>query len=160
MLYQRNLLLYDRQTESLWSQLLGKAATGPLAGTTLRLLSAVQTSWAAWKKMHPKTLALSFQTGHQRDYSLDPYANFGLNRRQALVAEVDGNVKIYPFSELKKAGSSFSDEIAGQRLTIEFDSQHQTAYVRGLNGLSIPSFIVFFAEAKAFYPHAPVFKAR
>lgn len=120
----------------------------------------MQTSWAAWKKMHPETLALSFKTGHQRDYSQDPYANFGRDRRQALVVEIDGNVKIYPFSELKKAGSSFSDEIAGQKLTIEFDSRQQTAYVRGVNSLSIPSFVVFFADAKVFYPHAPVFKAR
>jgi hypothetical protein len=38
LLYRQNLLLFDQETESLWSQLRGQAVAGPLAGTSLRLL--------------------------------------------------------------------------------------------------------------------------
>ena len=46
------LVMYDHQTDSLWSQFLGEAVTGPLAGTKLTLLPAQQTTWSAWKAQH------------------------------------------------------------------------------------------------------------
>ena len=52
------LVMYDRQTETLWSQLLGEAVDGPLKGMTLEFLPAWQTTWADWKAKHPDTVAL------------------------------------------------------------------------------------------------------
>ena len=52
------LVMYDRQTDSLWSQLLGEAVEGPLAGTKLTFIESLQTTWAEWKALHPNTLAL------------------------------------------------------------------------------------------------------
>ena len=43
------LVMYDRQTDSLWSQLIGEAVDGPLKGTVLEFLPAWQTTWAEWK---------------------------------------------------------------------------------------------------------------
>ena len=56
LLYNSDVLLYDRQTDSLWSQLLGKAITGPLKGTELKLIPLRHTTWRAWKSEHPDTL--------------------------------------------------------------------------------------------------------
>ncbi len=50
---------YDHQTESVWSQVWGQAIAGPLKGTTLRLIPASMTTWAAWKADHPDTLAMT-----------------------------------------------------------------------------------------------------
>lgn len=158
LLYHRNLLLYDRQTESLWSQLMGKAVTGPLTGTPLRLLPAVNTSWEKWKQEHPQTLVLSFNTGYRRDYAHDPYQNFPLDRRQALVVIAGDQAKIYPFSELKDAEMPLTDRLAGSRITVEFDRKEKTARVREVGG-SVRFFVSFLADARAFYPEAPVFKA-
>ena len=47
LLYKRNLLLFDRQSGSLWSQLLSEAVTGPLAGARLKVLPAENTTWDA-----------------------------------------------------------------------------------------------------------------
>ena len=63
LLYQRNLLFYDVETDSLWAQLLGQAVTGASAGKKLTVLPAVHVTWAQWKKMHPRTTVLSFRTG-------------------------------------------------------------------------------------------------
>ena len=57
-LIRNTLVMYDRQTDSLWSQLLGEAVEGPLAGKELEFVPSVHTTWAEWKSRHPDTVAL------------------------------------------------------------------------------------------------------
>jgi hypothetical protein len=52
------LVMCDRQTDSLWSQLLGEAVDGPLTGTKLEFVPSWQTTWSDWKTRHPDTIAL------------------------------------------------------------------------------------------------------
>ncbi|MFQ5670053.1 MAG: DUF3179 domain-containing protein [Acidobacteriota bacterium] len=73
LLYNSDILLYDRGTMSLFSQMLFKAVTGPLRGQELRLLPSVTTTWAAWRSRHPDTEVLSQALPYGRDYSTDPY---------------------------------------------------------------------------------------
>ncbi len=76
LLYQSNLLMYDRYTESYWSQALGMAVRGPLSGQQLSLIPFDLITWADWQSIHPDTLILSTDTGHARAYSVDPYGNY------------------------------------------------------------------------------------
>jgi hypothetical protein len=123
-------------------------------------LAVTQTTWAGWKSEHPRTVVLSFNTGFRRDYSKDPYGEWQLDRRLALVVQINRSTQLYPFSEMKKAGSSLTDVIAGVKVNILFDWRDQTATVRGSNGELIPHFVAFLADARAFYPDAPIFKER
>ncbi|MBI2081746.1 MAG: DUF3179 domain-containing protein [candidate division NC10 bacterium] len=60
MLWKDSLIMYDRQTRSLWSHVTGKAVTGPLRGTVLTVYpTAMQTTWEQWRRLHPGTLVLS-----------------------------------------------------------------------------------------------------
>ena len=70
-LYRSNKLMYDQGTQSLWSTLTGEPAIGPLAdqGLQLQTLPVVTTTWGEWRSRHPDTLALSLETGRERDYS-------------------------------------------------------------------------------------------
>ena len=70
-LYRSNKLMYDHATKSMWSTLTGTPVVGPLTGKGIELtpLYVVTTTWREWKKRHPKTLVLSLDTGHRRDYS-------------------------------------------------------------------------------------------
>lgn len=43
------LVMYDRQTESYWSQLLGEAVEGEMVGTKLEFLPSWMMTWEAWK---------------------------------------------------------------------------------------------------------------
>jgi hypothetical protein len=52
------LVMYDRQTGSLWSQLLGEAIDGDMVGASLSFLPSWMMSWKEWKAMHPDTVAL------------------------------------------------------------------------------------------------------
>jgi len=76
MLYQSDVLLYDKKTESLWSQLMMQAVAGPRTGEKLQQLPIEHTTWMVWKTAHPKTGVLSRHTGYRRDYSRNPYAGY------------------------------------------------------------------------------------
>ena len=58
-LYRNNLVMYDRQTESEWIQATSQAITGPLAGSRLEPIPAIQTTWDQWIGLQPDTLVLS-----------------------------------------------------------------------------------------------------
>ena len=70
LLYRSNKLMFDHESKSLWSTLLGEPVIGELAGSGLKLeyLPIVTTRWGEWRKSHPNTTVLSLDTGHERDY--------------------------------------------------------------------------------------------
>ncbi len=75
-LYNSNLLMYDRFTESYWSQALGMAVKGELTGHQLDLVPFDVITWGDWKALHPDTLVLTTDTGHIRSYATDPYGDY------------------------------------------------------------------------------------
>lgn len=85
------LVMYDRQTGSLWSQLLGEAVYGPLSGSKLEFLPAWQTTWADWKKRHPDTLALV--KGYRG--SIDPYAGYYASNDPGVIGETISDDRLY-----------------------------------------------------------------
>ncbi|MEF8839316.1 MAG: DUF3179 domain-containing protein [Haloarculaceae archaeon] len=58
LLFRSNLVLYDRRTGSLWSQLLARAVRGPETGTGLELVPSTLTSWAAWRADYPDSTVM------------------------------------------------------------------------------------------------------
>ena len=70
-LYRSNKLMFDRHTFSLWNQFTGRPVVGPLVGSGIELKTrpVTITTWADWKRKHPKTKVLSLETGHSRNYA-------------------------------------------------------------------------------------------
>jgi len=54
-LWNRSLVMIDKQTGTLWSHILGEAMRGPLKGTELKPLPSAMTDWKSWREKHPKT---------------------------------------------------------------------------------------------------------
>lgn len=52
LLYNSDVLLYDRQTESLWSQIMMEAVAGPMGGKKLEMAPTMNTSWGEWKRKY------------------------------------------------------------------------------------------------------------
>jgi hypothetical protein len=75
-LYHSNLVMYDRQTNSFWPQVLGEAVVGPLTGTKLDFVATQILSWQDWRNEHPDGLVLSQKTGFARDYGVNPYGGY------------------------------------------------------------------------------------
>src|ERR687897_205602 len=76
MLYNSALVMYDRQTESLWSHFTAQGIIGHLAGEELDVYPVAIVSWADWREAHPDGLVLSRDTGHERDYGRNPYPGY------------------------------------------------------------------------------------
>jgi hypothetical protein len=72
-LYKSDLVMYDRQTHSLWAQMEGRAIVGALAGTRLALLPANTLAWEDFKAAYPGGTVLSQESGHSRPYGRNPY---------------------------------------------------------------------------------------
>ncbi len=79
LLYNTNLILYDRNTDSNWSQLELKCVNGTLIGDEPVLESVVETNWGTWKKLYPNTKVLSLETGFDRNYNFYPYGDYKTN---------------------------------------------------------------------------------
>ncbi len=71
-LYKDALVMFDRETGTLWTQVDGSALRGPLKGSRLEKLPAMQTTWKVWKKLHPNTLVLRKPAGVRGS----PYAEY------------------------------------------------------------------------------------
>jgi hypothetical protein len=69
LLFNNNLIMFDRETNSHWPQMLRMSAQGELKGTPLPMMEAIETSWGAWKKIFPGTQVLSDDTGFGRPYN-------------------------------------------------------------------------------------------
>jgi hypothetical protein len=127
LLVRNSLVMYDHETDSLWSHLTGEALAGPLTGAHLQLVASTQASWGTWRREHPATLVLAF------DPSLvgDPYSSYyrgphlGVERDQADVVvdprlgakekviglRLDGHVKAYSMTTL--ARDRVVDDVVG-----------------------------------------------
>ena len=178
LLYNNDVLLYDRETESLWSQILGEAISGEQVGKKLATLPLSHTTWRDWRSKHPDTLVLSDDTGHFRDYQRDPYAGYEKSRHTFFAVNntapdyyhpkevvvglgIDGVYKAYPFVELEKQGKSrFSDSVNGNRFNFTWDSANRSVTITDSNGQLVAGIQGYWFAWFAFHPDTEVYKAQ
>jgi hypothetical protein len=78
-LYQSCLVMYDRLTDTLWSQPWGLGIVGQQVNGSLNRYPTVKTTLGQWAEVHPDTMVLSPDTGHSRDYFRYPYGSYMTN---------------------------------------------------------------------------------
>ena len=180
LLYNSDVLLYDRQTKSLWSQILSKGISGKMVDQALDVIDSSHTSWQSWKAQYPDTKVLSKETGFSRDYNRSPYAGYTSNeniffplafrskkyhpKERVLGITINGMQKVYPFSELAKAleGSSESiitDSFEGETLSLNVDVENRDGNITNSNDETITSLNTFWFSWYAFHPETAIFKA-
>lgn len=174
LLYESNVLMYDHQTESLWSQLKEEAVTGSHTGAQLSALPSVTTSWQAWRAQHPTTLVLSTQTGYHRDYNHLPYLAYAkspnpmfpvknedsrLSPKEKVVGvSIGGAHKAYPLKLLRERQSPLEDQIGKTKVKIIVNPEANSAQVVDtVSGKPIPSVLVYWFAWATFHPDTPVY---
>jgi len=174
LLYNSDMLLYDRQTESLWSQIMAQAINGPHKGKKLDVLLIEHSSWINWKTQHPDTQVLSNNTHYRRDYSKSPYGQYETSDRlyfpvshrsrqfhpkeKVIGIELNGKYKAYAFSELdKSAVPVIKDNFSGQTIEIQFNSQHRSGTVI-IAGKSIASLTAYWFAWYTFHPDTEIYR--
>lgn len=176
LLYNSDVLLYDRQTESLWSQISSTAVTGTMQGKKLTALPIEHTTWKSWRSRHPDTLALSTRQGiYPPDvYDQVVYHGYENSRRiwfpvknqskalhpkaWVLGVTIDGQSKAYPLENLPTEGETVADTVGGQPLSIRYDAASDTASAFDAQGTPIPATRLFWFAWYAFHPDTALFE--
>ncbi len=174
LLYNSDVLLYDHQTGSLWSQLRSQAISGQFKGAAIPAVPTAHTTWRDWRNRHPDTLVLSTDTGFRRNYTRSPYRDYQQsrqlmfpvkrrnnsyqNKELVLGVNVDGTSKAYPFRELRRYDRvTFNDTVGTTKVTIEWSEEDDYARAVDAAGIEIPTVIVYWFAWYAFHPDTEVF---
>jgi len=173
-LYKSNVLLYDHQTESLWSQLKEQAISGPAAGKNLKILPSSRINWKSWRKRNPSTKVLSDETGYSRDYSSDPYEGYysigslmfpvgdvrtDMSAKEPILGiEVDNHAKAYRMDWLRSNPGLHHDKIGYHATQIEISPEGEVMAVRDKEGHAIPAIYSYWFAWQAFHRETEVFK--
>lgn len=124
--------MFDRQTNSLWSHILGKAISGEFKNTQLTFIPALQTDWQSWKTLHPETLVVN-----PNFFGADSYSYYYQSQQAGVLGwanpddtlqskeyvvgvRLGGEAKAYPFSMLDKQ-PVVNDQVGGINVVVFFD---------------------------------------
>lgn len=168
LLYQSDMLMYDRETESLWSQLGTRSIAGPLVDQKLAWVASEHMTWKAWRDLYPHSRVLSTNTGHKRDYARSPYPGYEehdrvhfpvpdrrreLPRKEWVVGIVLKEVaSAYPIRVLEQ-NPTLEDTVAGVKLQVHYDAASQSVRVVETDSTeSIPFVKAYWFAWQAFYP--------
>ncbi|AFH49648.1 Hypothetical protein IALB_1942 [Ignavibacterium album JCM 16511] len=79
LLYNSNLIPYDRATNSNWSQMKLLSVNGSLLGFVVNTLPLIETSWLTAKQVFPSAKVVTTSTGYSRSYGTYPYGDYKTN---------------------------------------------------------------------------------
>ena len=135
------LVMYDRQTDTLWSQFLSRGVKGPLADVRLEIVPSLQTTWEQWLQLNPDTLLLDKRGRYVSD-TYESYYRGGsagilgesnkdkrLHRKELVLGVVvDEAVKAYPFGAMAEQGL-INDSFSGNQVVVTFDPLSETGAI-------------------------------
>lgn len=172
LVYNANFLMYDRETESLWSQFRGDAISGRYSGHELASLPVRQETFGAWRARHPETqvlrppeeerIAYAPDSSQYEPYWIDdkpPFPVAAEDRRfhakeMILGVEVDGERRAYLGSLVARAGGSAEDRIAGHPIRVTYSPADRVFRYEIPDGVEVTE--AYWFAWKAFHPDTGV----
>lgn len=144
MLRNSDMIMYDRQTESWWQQLMGHAIAGAFNGAELEIIPSLIISVEAFFQRYPKGKILSKKTDnpqieaqygknyyeHYDDLSSSPmehyFKNENIDKRlppmeRIIDVHAEGAYKVYPFSKIVEEGV-INDKFKSKNIVIFYQS--------------------------------------
>lgn len=125
LLYNTNLVMFDRDNLSLYPQIYAASVSGVSWGETLTLMPVVETTWSAWKQLYPNTLVIADEPYGQSRYGQYPYGDYRTNdnyflfsirpslasnrngfstripsKDRVLGVRIDADVRAYPYAQM------------------------------------------------------------
>ena len=137
LLRNSDLVMWDRETESLWQQITGEAIVGELAGTELEFIPSPIMAWEDFKAQFPNGKVLSRDQGifPEELYDNQPYAGYDSASQpflfsgtpddrypameRVVAVRISGTNKAYPFSVISEE-RAVNDEVAGTPILVVF----------------------------------------
>ena len=150
-LWRNGLVMYDHQTETLWSGVTGAAIEGKLKGKQLEILAAQpKVRWKEWKTTYPQSQVLTIYG--EQDLDEDQYADYHMGPMTGLFAPENRNDQLPPKAlviairigehtradplEVFKQSKVVTDTVAGKELVVyrDADSEASAIYERVVDG--------------------------
>lgn len=174
LLYNSNLLMFDRRVDqqlpSLWSQILGRAVAGPAArsNTTLRTIPSSLARWDVWSARHPATTVLQPDPARIKRYVRNPYGNYLRTGKlrfvvdplppegslppmaRVLAIERDGERRVVPLDRMTAERLRADPWFDGLPVTVETTSDVPSVIVEGGSDARVLHTLWF-----AWYSHHP-----
>ena len=152
LLYHSDVVLYDRESLGLWSQLSRKAMSGKFAGRELEWRPSSQMTWQAWKRNYPDGQVLSTEKGFDRPYTQSPYEGYtripfpvvkvptarnNLPMKARIVGIIlEGKARAYNVSGLRTG--EYLEQIGDRSIRITYDRRARLLLAEDASGESIP----------------------
>lgn len=143
LLYNTNLIPYDRETNSNWSQIRMDCVFGDLQEEQIRTVPLIETTWTTFKAMYPDAMVVSTNTGHDRNYGVYPYNDYRVSpslifpinnndtrlsnpkERVLGVIGINQSVRAYRFLDFDEAEVNvIEDELDGESIVLFGSDQH------------------------------------
>jgi len=135
LLYNTNLIPYDRHSNSNWSQIRLDCVNGKHIGKKIKTYQLIETSWSTWKKMYPSTKVVSKSTGFARNYGFYPYGDYRTNDNKIIFPLsnkdsrlpnkervhgliIDGKTKVYSINLFDQNIKTISDEVNLEKVVV------------------------------------------
>jgi len=140
LLYNSNLLLYDRETDSVWSQMYETSIAGPRIREVSERIQVVEAKFGTLRDMFPDAMALTRTTGYVRDYNGYPYGDYRestglfypvtnadtrmhpktrvIGIRQGTGVNETATSKVYQLAEFGAATQAINDQVGNQSIVV------------------------------------------
>ncbi|MBT5059055.1 MAG: DUF3179 domain-containing protein [Gemmatimonadetes bacterium] len=163
LLYNTNLVMYDRgDLQTLYPQIYASGVNGEV-GQTLDLLPVVETTWSTWKRLYPQTLVQSDGPFNVSAYQNYPYGDYRTRNffflfpiRPTLAANgnpysisygakvrvlglrIDSQTLAFPFSEMGER-AAINETVGGFDVLVAYDADSHLAipYSRQVDGRTL-----------------------
>lgn len=122
MLYRDGLVMYDRETNTLWTQVDGQARGGSLNGQTLQIVPSVHATWKEWKTLYPTSVVLRKQGEVRTPYETyyRDSGRFGITGRRLRDNRLPGKARVIGVRTADTAMAFAEDDVRAAKL-IETD---------------------------------------
>ena len=134
LLFNSNLLLYDRETRSIWSQMLQISVNGDRIRSRPETFAVMETTFGTLKAMYPDAMVMTRDTGHVRDYDDYPYGSYRTSTALLFPVETQDSrahpkergvgihdatsAKVYQLGGFGDTTTAINDEFAGQSIVV------------------------------------------
>ena len=151
LLFRNNLVPYDRNSDSRWSQMQLRSVAGALSGTDIETVDLIETSWETWKQMYPESEVLTRETGFSRNYQGFAYGeDYSTNdsnilfpiqnpddrlpnkdRVHGIIAQQPANqqavAKAYPINDFGEQITVINDQVGQENIIVVGSTKHDVA---------------------------------
>jgi hypothetical protein len=174
LLYNSGFLMYDRETGSLWSQFLGQAVAGPLAGKTLKRVRIRQEDLTSWRTRVGETRVLERPEPTKIDYRFSPFERYLVEnavrypvkarderfhaKELVLGVVVGGKALAYLGSVLTREGGWAEDVFQGRKVQIDYSTELSVFRWEAPEDVEVSE--AYWFAWKAFHPDTDVWKAK